>query len=278
VAAAGHDANASSGASTGGAAPSAAFTMSSPQVPFGTQQGQQGRPFSAAAPSAPMVIRTIRLSLITKEFDTVRVRIDDIVQQSQGYIDQLTVKADIGSARRLSATLRFPAGQVETGLSDLKRLGRLTDESQNSADITSQYVDLGARLANARNSEERLLRLLRERTGNLKDVVEMEREIASVRESIERMEAQQKDLNNKVQFATIQLELTEEYRAQLEPLAPSPGTQIRNAVVDGIRSAAENALGIVLFVLRYAPVMLMWIITLGPVAFVLWRLRQRFTF
>jgi hypothetical protein len=152
----------------------------------------------------------------------------------------------------------------------------LTEESQNSSDITGQYVDLGARLSNARNSEQRLLRLLKERAGNLKDVVEMEREISSVRENIERMEAQQKDLNNKVQFATIHLELTEEYRAQLEPPAPSPGVQLRNALVDGIRSGAENALGIVLFLLRYGPVLLIWLIFIGPAAFVLWRWRASF--
>src|SRR5207253_2858120 len=104
---------------------------------------------------------------------------------------------------------------------------------------TSQYVDLNARLSNARNSEQRLLDLLRGRAGDLKDVVQMEREIASVRESIERMEAQQKDLNNKVQFVTIQLELAEEYHAQLERPVPSTGTQLRNAAVDGVRSGGE---------------------------------------
>jgi chromosome segregation ATPase len=164
---------------------------------------------------------------------------------------------------------------VNTGLAELKKLGRLTDESQNSSDITAQYVDLTARLSNARNTEQRLLALLRERTGNLKDVVEVERELASVREGIERMEAQQKDLNNKVQYATIQLELAEEYRAQLAPPAPSAGAEVRNALVDGIRSAGENALDIVLFLLRYGPTLLMWLIVIGPIAFALWRFRRR---
>ena len=89
------------------------------------------------------------------------------------------------------------------------------------------------------------------------------------------MEAQQKDLNNKVQFATIQLELAEEYHAELEPAAPGTGTQLRNAFVDGIRSAAENTLGMALFLLRYGPVLLIWFIALGSLTFVLWRLRLR---
>jgi hypothetical protein len=86
-----------------------------------------------------------------------------------------------------------------------------------------------------------------------------------VRETIERIEAQQKDLNNQVQYVTIQLEINEEYHAQLEPPLPSTGTQLRNAAIDGIRSAGENALDIAWFVFRYGPVLLIWVALLGSV-------------
>jgi hypothetical protein len=241
------------------------------------QQGQQGRipvgqPSPAIVPTAPMVIRTVRLTIVAKDFDAARASIDRIVQQSQGYIDQLTAQGDTGVGRRLSVTLRLPSNQIETGLAELKKIGRLMDETQSSSDVTSQYVDLDARLSNARNSEQRLLRLLSERAGSLKDVVEMEREISSVRENIERMVAQQKDLNNKVQFATVQIELAEEYRAQLAPPATSPGAQLRNAFVDGLKSAAESAFGIALFMVRYGPVFLVWLTVCAVVGFILWRL------
>ena len=229
---------------------------------------------STAIPSGPMVIRNVTLTLITKEFETTRARIDAVGQESKGYVDRLTLRADPGLARTLSATLRVPQTQADFAVSELKKLGRLMQESQNSSDVTTQYVDLSARLLNARNSEQRLLGLLRDRTGNLKDVIEMEREIASVRESIERMEAQQKDLNNKIQFVTIQVELSEEYRAALEtPPASSTGSQLRNAAIDGIRSAFDNALDIALFILRYGPVLLIWFAVIGPAAILLWRRR-----
>jgi predicted nucleic acid-binding Zn-ribbon protein len=172
----------------------------------------------------------------------------------------------------LTAVLRLPASQTESGLAELKKLGRLTNESQNSSDITSQYVDLAARLSNARNSEQRLLALMRDRAGDLKDVVAMEREIASVRENIERMEAQQKDLDNKVQYVTIQLELTEEYHAELEPPSPSTRVQLQNASVEGIRSAGETAVDIAVFALRYSPALLIWLALIGSLIFLLVRI------
>jgi uncharacterized small protein (DUF1192 family) len=224
---------------------------------------------------AAMVVRAVKLTLITPDFAAARAGIDTIVRRYQGYLDRLNVRADTGSARGLSATLRLPAGQVDTGLNDLKQLGRLMDESQNISDITGQYVDLAARLSNARNSEQRLLELMRERAGNLKDVVEMEREISSVREQIERMEAQRKDLNNKEQFATIQLELAEEYHAQPGPPPPSTAAQVQSAAVEGVQSAAENAVEITLFVLRYGPAFIIWLAALGPLCFILRRLHGR---
>jgi hypothetical protein len=133
---------------------------------------------------------------------------------------------------------------------------------------------MSALLSNARNSEMRLLSLLRDRAGDLKDVVAMEGEISSVRESIERMEAQQKDLNNKIQFVTIQFELSEEYHAELQPSVPSTGTQLRNAAVEGIRSGAENMVGIAFFLLRYVPSVVAWGTVIGGMIFLLIRISR----
>jgi len=221
-----------------------------------------------------MVIRNLTLVIVTKEFDAARAKLDDLLRQSQGYAERLNARGEAGSARSLSAMLRIPVAQVDSVMAELKKLGRVMDESQNSSEITSQYVDLVARINNARNSEQRLLGLLRERAGNLKDVVEMEREISSVRENIERMEAQQKDLNGKVQFASIQLEISEEYRAELTPpTAPSTKTQLRNAWVEGIQSAKQTILDIALFFLRNAPVLTIWFVLLGTVVAIFWRYR-----
>ena len=259
----------------------------------GNQQGQQGQQGqqtldsllaktlpaaqsqpTAEAPSGPMIIRNARLSILTKEFEAARARIQAIVQQTQGYLDQLTVRGETGSGKSLSATLRLPSSQLESGLVELRKLGKVLEESQGSSDVTSQYVDLQARLTNARNTEQRLLALQRERTDKLTDVVGVEREIARVREEIERMEAQRKDVFNKTQFATIQVELSEEYRAEIQPSAPSAGTQLHNALVDGYHGALNGLLALALFFLRYGPALLLWAIVLVPVALLLRRRHQ----
>ncbi len=224
------------------------------------------------SPSGPMIIRTVHLALVTNSFEAARTRIESIVQESKGYIDQLSIRSEPKSPRGLSAVLRIPDGKLASSLNELRKLGQPKEESQNSADVTGQYVDLVARLSNARNTEQRLLTLLRDRTGNLKDVVAAEGEIARVRESIERMEAERKNFDNKVQYATIQVELSEEYHAQLQETIPNTRTRMFNAAVEGYESASDPILGIALTILAEGPAVLVWLAFLGGIGVLAWRL------
>ena len=135
-------------------------------------------------------------------------------------------------------------------------------------------MDLRARLTNARNSESRLQTILKERTGKLSDVVDLEREISRVREDIERMEAQEKEISHQVQYASIQIEMSEEYHAQLVPSVPSAGTSLWNASVEGYHTAQDSLLGLALFLLRYGPALLLWAALLLPIALFVRRLRR----
>jgi uncharacterized protein DUF4349/putative zinc finger protein len=223
--------------------------------------------------SGPMIIRSLHISLVAKDLDVARTRIDELVRQAHGYVDQFGLNGEKGSVRTLSATLRLPADQIDAGLVELRKLGQVKAESQNSMDVTSSYVDLVARQNNARNTEQRLLALLRDRTGNLKDVVAVEHELSSTREEIERMEAQRKTLQTQVQYATIQVEMSEEYRAGLEPLHPSTANQLRNAAVDGYQLLSSTALALTMAALTYGPTLLLFAIIVSGTVFLALRLR-----
>ncbi len=68
---------------------------------------------------------------------------------------------------------------------------------------------------------------------------------------IEQTEAEQKSLEHRVEFATVELNLTEEYKAQLLSPPLSAATRLHNALVEGYRNATETLLGIVLFFAEY---------------------------
>src|SRR5664279_4518782 len=127
--------------------------------------------------NGPMIIRTAQLSVVTQEFDKARANLEAILKRHRGYVGELKTGGSTGSGRTLTATLRVPADQLDATLAEVKTLGRVESESQSGQDVTSQYVDLQARLSNARNTEQRLIDLLKQRTGKLADVLEVETEL-----------------------------------------------------------------------------------------------------
>ncbi len=85
------------------------------------------------------------------------------------------------------------------------------------------------------------------------------------------MEAEQKSLEHRVDFATIDLKLSEEYKAQLTSPTPAASTQIHNALVNGYRNIADTLLSLVLFFAEYGPVLTFWIILFFIPAWFVWR-------
>ena len=222
-----------------------------------------------------MIARTAQLALIVKDFDAAQKRLEEILQRHRGYLGEMTTRAPEGADRKLSATLRVPSSEMDATISEVKELGRVESESQSGEEVTSQYVDLQARLTNARNTEQRLTELLRRQTGKLDEVVTVEEKISEVREQIERMEAEQKNLSQRVDFGTLSVSLSEERKTQLQVMPPSIGTQFHNAAVEGYNSVVDGIVGLLVFLMSWGPSLLLWgAVLFFPTRFV-WRRLHR---
>ena len=226
-------------------------------------------------PYAPLIARTVTLSVVVKDFEAARAALDATLRRHNGYAAALSVATPQGAALTLQASLRIPAPQLLSAIAELKALGRVELETQGGEEVTEQHADLVARLKNSRETEVRLQDVLRNRTGKVKEVLEVEQEIARVRGEIEQMEAQQQTLEHRVNFATIELKLAEEYQAQLSTPSPSVRSQLRNAGVNGFRSAFQSLLALVLFLAESGPRLLLWLMILSFPAWLLWRRYQR---
>jgi hypothetical protein len=226
-------------------------------------------------PAAPMIARTVSLIILVRDVPASRAALDAILAQHHGYAAQLNINTPENDARSFNASLRIPAPELATALPDLRKLGRVQSESQSGEEVTQQHTDLVVRLTNARETEQRLRAILQQRTGKVSEVLEVEEQISNTRGEIERMEAEQKALEHRVDFASVELQLTEEYKAQLNPPSSSIGTRIRNAFVTGIHNAGNTLLGIVLFFEEYGPVLLLWFVVLATPVWLLWRRYRR---
>ena len=226
-------------------------------------------------PTQPMIARSASVSLIVKDFGPLEASVKAIAQRHNGYIASLNSTSPQEAARTLSATLRIPSAQLESAIAELKQLGRVEQESQSGDEVTKEFTDRAARLKNARATEQRLLDVLRDHTGKVKDILEAEREIARVRGEIEQMEAEQRALQTRVDFATIELSVQEEYKATLQGAPTATGTRLRNAAVEGYRSAIDSVIGVGIWALQALPTLLLWTIALFAPARWIWKRLRR---
>ncbi len=215
-----------------------------------------------AQPRTASVIRTATLRIVAKDFNAVRPAVESIASSFTGFLDHMTVTGDTASARQLRAILRVPGDRMTGALARLRQLGAVVEDTQGAQDVTDQMVDLDARLANARSTEQRLTEILKNRTGKLSDVLEVEREVSRVRLEIERIDAEKANLDRRVTYATIDISITEERKASIDgPLSLT--TRLRLAALDGLEGALDSAAAAMLFVLRTAPTLLLWGTVIG---------------
>jgi hypothetical protein len=218
-----------------------------------------------------MIVRTARMVLTSDRFDQIRAELERLVAAHQGRVTSLNMSGDPSSRRSLQATVGVPAARLDALLAGLRGLGRVQEESLGSDDVTESFRDLTLRISNARREEQRLVELLTRRTGDLADVLAVEREIARVRLDIERMEGEMRATEQRVDLATVTLTVQEQYRADLA-IGPLPlNLRFKNALVDGFRHAAESLVGASLIILQAAPMLLVWsLILVWPVRWI-WR-------
>jgi hypothetical protein len=242
-------------------------------APTGIAAGNAGQ-LEAASMAAPMIARTASLEIRVKDVEASRSLLDSILARHHGYPAQLNVISPENLPRRLQASLRIPAPELVSAVREMKSLGRLENESQSGEDVTRQHTDLAARLKTARETEERFRAILQQRTGKISDVLEVEQSIARVRGEIENMEAEQKTLEHRVDFASVEIQLAEEYKAQLSS-PDSVSTRIYNAFVAGYHNATETLLGFLLFFEEYGPALVIWLVVLALPVLLVWRRYKR---
>lgn len=144
-----------------------------------------------------------------------------------------------GEHRVRSATLelKIPAPRYDGAVDGLAAIGEVESVNSTSEDVGEEFVDVTARVENARRLEQRLIELLANRTARLADVLAVERELARVRQEIERAEGRLRYLRTRVAMSTLTVVVHEE-----EPVLGRAGD---NPIVTALKDAWRNFVGFI---------------------------------
>lgn len=156
-----------------------------------------------------MLIRTGDASV---EVDSLEPAIDSlhlIARRVGGWVAGTAFSGGPNQLREATLQLRIPADRFGDAQGSLGALGRVEWVNVTAQDVGEEYVDLTARAANAERLERRLIDLLARRTGKLEDVLAVERELARVREEIERYEGRLRYLRTHVATSSLAVRVHE---------------------------------------------------------------------
>ena len=228
-------------------------------------------PDGPAASVERKIIYTSQVEILVDDLSAAQLRLQALVksvQESGGYLSRQETTGRTGY-RHSSWTVRVPVSRFDGFVGELETLGELQRNSREAQDVTEAYADLDARLRNKQASELRLQSHL-QKTGELKDTLECERELSRVRGEIEQLQGQFNLLKNKTDLATVVVTLFERHHFT----EPTFSSLISLTFNGSLQTLEQLGKAVVLVVVAFTP----WTVTAGVLLTPFWivgRFRRR---
>jgi hypothetical protein len=216
-------------------------------------------PGAPAVSLNPMLIRTGTAAIQVDSLEAGIGQLRALALRLGGLVGNTAITSGAEEARTATVELRIPSASFDRAVSGLAPIGRVEAVNVTAEDVGEEFTDVTARVANARRLETRLLDLLERRTGRLEDVLSVERELARVREEIERYEGRLRYLRTRASISVLTITLHEP-----GAVLGRPGER---PIRDAFGQAWRNLVGLIAGIIAASGVL----IPLALLGYLLWR-------
>src|SRR5207247_2571947 len=171
----------------------------------------EAKPGETPAPAQAnrKLIRNATVQLEIVSFDDAVQKITALANEERGCIETTSSEKQANGKVRGTVIVKVLPENLDRFLQKIRKLGEVKNQTLGTEDVTKAYLDTDARLKNARVMEQRLIDMLKTKTGKVADLLQVEKELARVREEIEKMQGELKYWDSQVQFATVTISLAE---------------------------------------------------------------------
>ena len=210
------------------------------------------------------IVKTGSISMevadIGKSLDEIAV----IAGQFNGYVVTSNQNAESDNPTG-HISIRVPSEKFTDAFEKIKGSAvKVSYENTSSQDVTEQYMDLKAQLHNLEATEAQYLELLK-KAENVKDMLEVQRELSNVHGDIERIKGRIQYIERTSDMSLIDVTLS-----KTSPIGESTWdvAGIFKSAVDGLIVFGQILLGLLIWVLVFSP---LWIIVLV----IIWAVRRK---
>jgi anti-sigma factor RsiW len=258
-------------------------------IPAAKEVGRNPAETPVPALANRKLIRNAKVELEIVRFDDAIQEITTFANEERGYVATSSSEKQANGKLKGEIVVRVLPENLDHFLQKIRVLGELKNQTLGTEDVTKAYFDTDSRLKNARVMEQRMIDMLKKKSDDINDLLQVEKELGRVREQIEQMQGDLKYWDSQVQFATVTIQLTEKdmeepakfllkERAQLALYAPdvekiyndikalaSPKTQITNAQLDRDNTGRVSARASVLIAPEESDAQIARVKTMGRV-------------
>jgi primosomal protein N'' len=237
------------------------------------KQGQSGEVKDV---TKRMIIKIGTLNIEVEKFDETARQVTEITKKLNGFVSNSYSTLNANGKKQGTMVLKVPADKYDALVSEVSLLGKVMLQNINANDITEEYIDLDARLKTQKELEQRLLKLLTEKTARLTDVVEVEQKLASVRQIIESLDGRMRYLRSQSDFSTLTLSI---YEPSLLITSSGGGFfyEINQGFKKGLEGFTEVLSGIITVIIALLPIAILILIVLYVIVKIIKRKKKVIT-
>jgi hypothetical protein len=179
--------------------------VTGPSIPIAEEAG----PTPVSVLANRKLIHNATVDLEAVSFDNAAQKIAAFANEDKGYVVTTSSTKQANGKLLGEIVVKVLPENLDHFLQKVRGLGELKNQTLGTEDVTKEYFDTDARVKNARVMEQRLIDMLKTKTGKVADLLQVEKELGRVREEIEKMQGELKYWDAQVQFATVTISLAE---------------------------------------------------------------------
>lgn len=204
-------------------------------------------------PQTRLIIRTADMGIVVTDTEAAIDTITRMVEENGGWVVQSSIYQYSDAAKRGNMSLRVPSEGFQSALDAITELSVTVNSiSTSGQDVTEEYVDVAARLANLEATADRVRAFLDE-TKNVEEALAVNQELSRLEGDIEAMKGRKQYLEQSAAFSTINIDLTPDALAQpLEVGGWQPQGVVKSAIeslINALQSLVDILIWLIIFVL-----------------------------